>query len=351
LIEYDPATGDIKLYDERNSTLEFAIGDVMRTRVSGLAFDKDDNLWVGNNSSNRPLQVLKKDGSWQSFPLSCTSLNGVLDVAVDAFGYKWMVNSVSSAGITVFHEGDPADPSDDRCKVLNTSNTVLPTNEVTTVEVDLDGSVWVGTKAGVVVFQCDVINSDCPGVLPRVEVDGIGDYLLREEAVSTIAVDGANRKWFGTAAGVFVQSPDGIEEVAVFNVNNSPLFDNNIVDIAFNHKSGEVFIGTLKGLISYRGEATGGGSINKNVLVFPNPVRPGYEGPIAIKGLAQDADVKITDMSGQLVFETKALGGQAIWNGRDYNGRKANTGVYLVFATSNNSSNPDAAVAKILLIN
>jgi hypothetical protein len=147
-------------------------------------------------------------------------------------------------------------------------------------------------------------------------------------------------------------SPEGNEQIAKFTEENSPLFSNSISVISFNYKTGEAWIGTSEGLISYRSDATLGGNFHEsNVLVFPNPVRPEYEGPIAIKGLAQDATVKITDIAGQLVYEMDANGGQAIWNARDYNGRKVNTGVYLVFATSRNASNPDVAVAKILVVN
>lgn len=148
-------------------------------------------------------------------------------------------------------------------------------------------------------------------------------------------------------------SPEGRSELAHFTVDNSPLFDNNITDIAIDGKSGEVYIGTGKGIISYRGEAIDGGIVNDlNAYAFPNPVRPEYEGPIAIRGLAQDANVKITDISGNLIYETKSLGGQAIWDGKDYNGaRKASLGVYLVFSTgTNNFDVPDALVTKILVM-
>lgn len=351
LVVYDPATEEFEVYNEKNSTLQLAEGDPTRSRVAGIVFDEAGNLWMCNNFAPKPLSVLKADGTWQSFSLPCTPETGILNIAVDAFGYKWITTNNSSIGIIVFDEGDFDNPADDRCKVINTSNSVLPTNEVNTIEVDLDGAVWVGTRTGAVVFQCNPLDGECPGTRPFVEVDGFGANLLEDQDVRTIGIDGANRKWFGTGTGVFVMSPEGSDQIAKFTAENSPLFDDNIVDIAFNHQTGEVFIGTQKGLVSYRSDATEGTSFHQSeVTVFPNPVRPDYEGPIAIKGLARDATVKITDISGQLVFETKALGGQAIWDGRDYNARKANSGVYLVFATSRNSDNPAVKVAKILLL-
>ncbi len=351
LVVYDPQTNEYQVFNETNSSLQWALGDFERTRVTGLAFDQNNHLWICNHNAPNPISVLKNDGTWQSFELPCTVDDQAFKIAVDNFGYKWIMSTNSNTGIIVFDEGDLTNPNDDRCKVINTTNSVLPVNDISSIEVDRDGSVWVGTKSGAVVFQCDPLNGECQGTRPFVEVDGFGANLLEDQDVRTIAVDGANRKWFGTATGVFVMSPEGSGQIAHFTRENSPLFDNNITDIEFNDETGEVFIGTQRGLISYRSDATGAKSFHSSVLVFPNPVREDYDGPIAIKGLAEDATVKITDVSGQLVFETEALGGQAIWNGRDYTGRKANTGVYLVFATSRNASNPEVVVAKILLVN
>ncbi|MBI5916439.1 MAG: hypothetical protein HY842_13765 [Bacteroidetes bacterium] len=351
LVSYDPQTGEFEVFNETNSTLQGATGDNERTRVTGLAFDRDNNLWMCNNNAPKPLSVLTNSGEWYAFGLPCTLEKSVWRVVVDALGYKWIMPAANSIGVIVFDEGDDfANTSDDRCVVLNTSNSVLPTNEITSMEVDREGSVWIGTKLGAVVFQCDPLNNECPGSRPFVEVDGFGANLLEDQDVRAIGVDGANRKWFGTGSGVFVMSPEGNEQIAHFTAENSPLFDNNITDIDFDDATGEAFIGTGRGLISLRTEATGAEDFHSGALVFPNPVREGYDGPIAIKGLAEDSTVKITDINGQLVYETEALGGQAIWNGRDYNGRKANTGVYLVFATNRNSSNPLVTVAKILLV-
>ena len=233
----------------------------------------------------------------------------------------------------------------------------MRTSIINCLEVDLDGDVWVGTSEGPVIFECgnNPFDTDfCNGSLRQLEQDGFGANLLVTENIQSIAIDGANRKWIGTNNGLFIQSPDGREQIAFFNTENSPLFDNTIIDIAINPENGEAFIGTNNGVISLRGDATEGQPINSaDVYAFPNPVRPEYNGPIAIKGLATDANVKITDVSGQLIFETTALGGQAIWDGRDFSGRKASTGVYLVFSTSRTRglSSPNTAVAKILFIN
>lgn len=344
-------------FNDKNSSLQNAVGDPLRTRVSGLVFDQENNLWITNHSAPEPLSVLKTDGSWQSFNLPCTP-NELHQIDIDQNGYKWAVTSNSQAGVVLFDSGDLNDPGDDRCRLFTANNSNLPTNNANCLSVDLDGDVWVGTSEGIVIFECGASAFDpgCQGSRRIVEQDGFGAYLLDTEDIQTIAVDGANRKWIGSRNGVFVLSPTGEEQVARFTEDNSPLFDNNIIDIAINSNNGEVFIGANKGVISYRSDALPGGRVNtSNIVVFPNPVRPEYDGPIAIKGLARDANVKITDVGGKLVFETKALGGQAIWYARDYNGKRVQSGVYLVFSASSSRftgfDKPDAAVTKILVVN
>lgn len=356
LIEFDGTK--MKLYNEKNSSLNNTVGDPSRTRVSGLAFDEDENLWVSNHLAERPVSVLKANSTWQSFRPSC-NMTELHQMAIDQNGFNWFVTTSSTAGVMVFDAGDLNNANDDRCRLFSQSNSNLPTNSANCLAVDLDGDVWVGTAQGVIIFECgsSAFDPACRGTLRIVELGGFNEYLLRYEEVQTIAVDGANRKWIGTKNGVFLLSATGEEEIAHFTVENAPLFDNNITDIAINPENGEVFIGTDKGIISYQSDAVAGGQVNESeVEVFPNPVRPEYEGPIAIRGLARDANVKITDVTGRLVYETQALGGQAVWNGRDYNGQRAASGVYLVLSTTNAryvgfTGKPDAVVGKIVLIN
>ena len=275
-------------------------------------------------------------------------------MTVDANGYKWFVLAFN-AGILVYDSGsDLASTADDRFKIINTSNSVLTSNTVNCITVDLSGDVWVGSAQGVVSFECgsNVFDNSCRGSRRIVSVNGFNGYLLETEDVKAIAVDGANRKWFGTGNGVFVQSPSGDTQIANYTSTNSPLFDNGITSIAFNGRNGEVFIGTEKGLVSIRSDATTGGKATlPSAYAYPNPIRPDYQGPIAIYGLAADADVKITDVSGKLVWQGQANGGQAIWDGNDYSGKRAATGVYLVFATASSVfDTPDSAVVKLVFI-
>lgn len=257
----------------------------------------------------------------------------------------------------LYDEGKSIDDvSDDKTRILDNSNLPkeLQSATIKYLMTDLNGEVWVGTTSGVCVFRCgsDPFRTSCNASLIVNSLGSINEYLLREKNVNVIAVDGANRKWFGTSSGLFVTSADGKTEILKFNTENSPLPSNNITALAIR-PNGEVFIGTDKGLVSYRSTATEGREFNNEskVLAFPNPVRPDYDGPIAIKGFTRDANVKIADVNGNVVFETRALGGQAIWEGRDFNGNRVATGVYLVLATNTkNLDAPDAVVTKILFV-
>lgn len=353
LMRFSRTEGFEARFTQKNSTLLGAgQSGSNRTAIGGLAFDKEENLWISNYGASAPIAVMKPDGTLKHFSSSPSS--NLLQVAVDQNGYKWFVIAFSG-GILVYDSGADLDsPNDDRYRVITTGNSVLPTNFVNCITVDLDGDVWVGTQQGVVSFECGAnVFDDCKGRLRIVNVDGFNGFLLETEDVKTIAVDGANQKWFGTTNGVFVQSPDALTQVARYTNTNSPLFDNAITDIAVNNSTGEAWIGTEKGIITLRTPATAGGKVNSPMAyAYPNPVAPDYDGPIAIYGLARDANVKITDAAGHLVYEGKALGGQAVWNGRDYLGRRAASGVYMIFATSESSfDEPDAIVTKVVILN
>ena len=338
-----------------NSPLLPALGDPSRVRVTGLAFDEENTLWVANHDTARPILALRSDGTWDSTFVAIPE-TGLRFLAIDGFGYKWFGVDGSSQALLVYDNGGTlGDSSDDRFRRFNSNNTVLPNNRVFSILTDLDGDVWVGTNEGVVIFECsgNVFDPSCQGSLRIVEVGDFNSFLLATQEIRSMAVDGANRKWVGTNNGVFVFSPDGRTQLAFFDKENSPLFSDQINAIGVNKETGEVFIGTSAGLISYQSDAQEGGSVNsKDAYAYPNPVKPTYDGPIAIKGLARDANIKITDVNGQLVYESKSLGGQAVWDGRDYTGRKVSSGVYLVFSTSTqNVENPDAIVTKILFVN
>jgi hypothetical protein len=172
---------------------------------------------------------------------------------------------------------------------------------------------------------------------------------LGTEVINDIAVDGANRKWIASNNGVWLIEEDGSKVIRHFSTSNSPLLSNTVKSIGINGKSGEVFFGTEKGIISYRSDATEADDVHGKVTVFPNPVRENYNGPITINGLPADATVKITDIAGRLVYEMVADGGTAVWNGKGFNGKRPATGIYLIFTA--NKEDEDALVSKLLIVN
>tara|TARA_B100001248_G_scaffold262276_1_gene257210 strand:+ start:38327 stop:39391 length:1065 start_codon:yes stop_codon:yes gene_type:complete len=338
-----------------NGALDTTYYSNNRIRISDIKFDQNGTLWALSSEVNHPIVAKTINDQWFSYTMNQNQVDLFFDdLLIDQSGNKWGVIA-RGGGLFVYNDNSTlSNNEDDQYKILNTNigSGKLPSMQTYSLAEDLEGAVWVGTDKGVAVFyNPDLIfsnfNYDAQQIL--ITEGNYGQYLLSEERVKCISVDGANRKWIGTEkSGVFLLSKDGQEEVLHFTKNNSPLFSNNIVDIAIDPQNGEVFIATDKGLMSYRSDATEGSSRQGKTKVFPNPVRENYNGPIAISGLVTDARVKITDVTGELVFETIANGGQAIWNGKNKFNERVATGVYLVFST--NSFGEKKMVSKILFI-
>ncbi len=354
LLEYDTELDNYVLFNKNNSTIRGTAGDPARERVSGLAFDENEHLWVAAYNAPEPINVLYPDGKWQSFntPTSGT----LIDVVIDQNGYKWFPVHGSNGGVLVYDSGPSIqNTADDRYRFITRNNSELTTNTVLSLLVDLNGEIWVGTNEGPVIFDCgrDVFDEECRGVRIKVLQDSIVAFLLADQQINTMAVDGADRKWIGTRNGLFVQSAQGDEQISQFTTENSPLFDNEIQALAYDGISGEMWIGTNKGIMSFRTATTDGKRVHleSEVYAFPNPVDPDYRGPIAIKGLVKNANVKITDINGLLVAELAALGGQAVWDGLDQKGNEVASGVYLVFSADADAfDQPESFVTKIMIL-
>lgn len=329
--------------------------------VYGLALDANSNLWVTNSGITSNLAVKNAAGSWASIDMSAVlgsdaTVQNLGKILVDKNDQKWIIVQKGGPGIAVYKAGTTAAANSSNTKKMTTAtgNGKLPSPDVYAMTEDQDGEIWIGTDKGIAVFYSpeNVFsgqNFDCQQIL--LEQDGHVQILLETETVQSIAVDDANRKWIGTAkSGVFLMSADGTQQIYHFDEDNSPLFSNNVKSIVIDHATGEVYFGTDKGIISYRGTAIKGEECFGDVYSFPNPVKPGYDGPIAIKGLVNNTTVKITDISGSLVYETKSEGGQAIWDGKNFNGDKVSTGVYMVFCSNMESTCQTKLATKILFI-
>jgi len=350
--------GLLQLNNGKVSTVFTAKNSVLDSTVSGnvkigaLAFDKNNNLWISNSYVDHQLTVKTADNKWYSYALASvgiSSSNIFIDMIIDENDNKWIIEPKENS-IVVFNHGTLAEPNTIRSKKLTSALAGIPGTQLYTIAEDKDGEIWVGTDAGVAVFYnpSSVFDEDIKAEQIYVEQDGQTQLLLETETVTSITIDGANRKWIGTqTSGVFLMSEDGTRKVEHFTTQNSPLFSNNIFDIVIDPETGEVYIGTEKGLISYKGTATEGGDNYDNVFVYPNPVKPDFTGVIAIRGLLKDTDIRITDISGNIVYQTTSFGGQAVWDGRDFNGNKVQTGVYMIFNGSEDGS--QKAAAKVLI--
>lgn len=346
------------IFDDQNSTLQPWVANTALIYASGIDFDSQHNLWVANSGAPNLLSVMKNDGEWKSFNFG-GSLSGkdIAELMVDNYDQKWIIKRKEGLIIVFTDNGTIDDIGDDEVKLLYSSSGQgnIPGNKVYSFATDHDGEVWVGTDKGIAVFYSPEnifvpgANFDAQQILvPRNDGSGLADYLLETELVTAIAVDGANRKWVGTErAGVFLFSEDGLEQIHHFTAENSPLLSDNISSISVTD-NGEAFFGTANGIISYKGTATPPNPPGTNVYAWPNPVREDFTGLIAIKGLQNNSYVKITDSYGNLVYQTKSEGGQAVWDGNNFNGQRVATGIYMVFAVTTDKS--EKVVTKILVV-
>jgi len=337
-----------ELYTEENSSLQKRHPHDDWINIGAMKFDTDGNLWCTNAQTLKPLSVQYTNGEWESFSLgnTVTENQNLAKLIIDRNNQKWI--QLKNNGLIVFDEMRTGNKTKKISNGENNGN--LNSDRVFAMAEDLDGEIWIGTDDGVSVFYnpSDVFEGEQAASI-IVTKDGYNTYLLDGLLINDIEVDGANRKWFATNnSGAILTSANGTAELIHFTAENSPLFSNKVVDIEVNDETGEVFFATDKGLISYRAGATKGSNNFSNVLVYPNPVKPNYQGSISIKGLLTDAEVKITDVSGNLVYKTKALGGQANWDGNMTNGREARSGVYLIFCSDEDGN--ENHVSKLLIV-
>ena len=348
-----------KRYDHQNSPLQTALPEQPQdpyTRIGGIAFDAAGQLWITNAQSSKGLHTLSPSGEWKSFEL--TGVSGfqytIGQLIVTSADDKWIILPRGRDLYVVDKEGARKKQLPVTSYFNNGEQEIFNRmNDVYAITEDLEGEIWVGTSRGVAVFANPrrVWNEDnFYAYQPSLELnDGLYHPLLEKETVTAIVVDGANRKWLGTRnSGLYLVSERGTAELLHFNTDNSPLLSNTITSLAMHPVSGELFIGTDQGLISYQADAPAGRENLAGVYVYPNPVRESYHGEITVAGLMKDTDVHITDIAGNLVFKTTSLGSKVTWDGRNLNGRRVATGVYLVFCAD--ATGNETQMAKLLFI-
>ena len=346
-------------YNSTNSPLESFNGTC---KIGGVIYDVKGNLWITNPRVKNQLHVVKPDGTWQSmsYPGIDNQFASAGDILVSRTDTKWII--VNQSELFALRTHNTLDNTGDdeyrktrvQSRFSNGENTVIKGfNQINALTEDHDGYLWVGTENGIVRYTDPEMlfkNTAFYGEQPSVELgDGLYHPLLENEIIHSIAVDGANRKWFGTSSsGAFLFSSDGSKLVRHFTTDNSPLLSNQVVSIAINSISGEVFFATDRGLISWKGDATEGNNSFQHLYVWPNPVRETWDGDVTIDGLQEDSSVKITDIAGNLVYKTTSNGGRAVWDGKNRSGQRVSTGVYLIFCS--NFDGNQSRVIKLLFI-
>lgn len=341
------------LYNEKNSGLESITTEgpnYIDVRINGTAFDKSGNLWITNSRIKNGLKVLKTNGQWQSYStatiLDNAELASYANIVIDKNNTKWI--ATNREGVIGFNE------STNTFKKITFGADVgnLPTADVRSVAVDTKNQLWIGTIKGLRVlsnvgsFQTESQLKANPIIIMD---DNLAQELLYEQFINVIVVDGANNKWIGTGdSGVFMVSPNGQETKYHFTINNSPLPSNVINDIKINSATGEVFFATDKGMVSFKGIATEANEDLNNAYVYPNPVRPNYSGTVKVAGLIDKANIKITDIEGNLVYETTSTGGTIEWDTTAFGRYKVASGVYMIFISAQDGG--ETKVKKVMII-
>ena len=329
--------------------------------VTALKYDKDGNLWGFNSiSPSTSLFAYTKDKEWVSHHKSefmyseNKSLENVNNIIEDSRRLLWFGNNHWDFPYLYCYQ-----PSTDaaKCykKFTNQDGTEVSVGYVRAIAEDNKNNIWVGTSAGPLMLEVSQITQDSPVFtqvkVPRNDGTNYADYLLSGVDITCIAIDKANRKWFGTSGnGVYLISDDNIQQLQHFTRSNSPLLSDDIESIAINTESGEVYFGTNLGLCSYQSDVN---SINEemnkdNVWAYPNPVKPDYTGVITIIGLSNKADIKIVTSNGVLVNKGTSNGGIYQWDGRDLKGKMVTSGIYMVETATSDGSK--GTVCKIAII-
>ncbi len=261
-------------------------------------------------------------------------------LAVDRHGVLWV--GLRRGGVVLIDlNGTPADPSDDQFagSIGSGGSVSLPDPNVTSIAVDRDGAVWVGTQGGLSVFTGAYDRNANIYTLDS-RTFSVNNN-LPSSVVNAVIVDSANVKWVGTDTGIAQITAAR----RVINLSSTRLVDprGKVVSLVYDHHAGAIWIGTERGLNRYQAyDVLGEGTA---VQPSENPYRIGLDrrgNDYVLSGepltllVTPGATLRVYTLTGDLVFEATDSGiGQIMWNGttRSSGGiRVVASGVYLYVA-------------------
>ena len=332
---YYSSIGD-GLYDEMNESIVSDIpGSSSDPDTVVTALASGDKLWVSSFGNQTPIYTMDQDQNWTSYANTFLTEKEFLTIDLSETGIGWL--GASSGVIIVL------DSEENLTDQVSTADGL--SSFFTDIDISVEDNTWVGTAEGPALFpDASFIFSDSEGIQPTFE----NRTLFENERINAVMTDGGNNIWFGTNQGLWVYDENTSKQIAVFNEANSPLPSNQIIQLTYNGSNGEVFILTAKGMVSYRSASSVGNRDHRNVNIFPNPVRPDYQGLVGLTGLARNVNVKVTDINGNLVKQIDANGGSASWDLTDVRGGRINTGIYLFFSSTQDGE--EAYVGKIAVV-
>jgi hypothetical protein len=359
-----------KLHTWNNSGLTSILNDsedqkYNYVRISALQYDKQGNLWMANNETDTILKILDKNGNW--FGLYYSEMAGLPTYKQLKFDNKGRIWINSSRGkkpglFCIDLNGTLKDNTDDKIKYTGSvwTNQDGSTEEIYDLffyEFDLYGDIWIGTNRGIFVLRDpDSFLSDPYPIFERIKINrndgsGLADYLFNGVMTTAIYIDQGNRKWIGTLDdGVFLINADGTKTLEHFTTSNSPLPSNNILSITENGQDGSLFFGTNLGMVEYGGQARDPEEtlFESNIIVYPNPVKPDFDGYVTITGLTEWSSIRILTNSGRLIHQGKSNGGSYSWNLTDMNGRLVPSGVYHAVITNQENNKSESVSITVI---
>ncbi|TAF32661.1 MAG: hypothetical protein EAZ57_08170 [Cytophagales bacterium] len=118
--------------------------DSIVRNISAIDFDAQGNAWVGSYYKGYSLICISPSGKVLEqfrFPVFKNKNLYIKDIAIDAEGRKWI--ATADAGLYQLDAKGDWSAFD-----MSTTDNGLGSNQITSVAVDLEGMVWVGTKEG-----------------------------------------------------------------------------------------------------------------------------------------------------------------------------------------------------------